>query len=168
MRTAVTLLLLLIGVAGTVFGVAFWKNDLPWHLPPGRMARVLHYVTRNVADTNAPSPFPELRTRAYPGVGPDQLFSAAERAVGKLGWSVLQRDKGDRVLRAVVTTAILKFQDDIEIAVKDAAGSPPELRVRSVSRVGKGDLGANTAHILALYRAMDGDLPWAGTVANAK
>ena len=167
MRTAAMLLLLLVGVSGAVFGMAFWRNGLPWHLPPGRTARLMTYVTTHVADTTESSLFPELRPRRYEGVSAEALFAVVERAVGKLGWNVLQRDRSGRVLRAVVTTPLFKFQDDVEIAIADAGGGRAQLRVRSVSRVGQGDLGANTAHILTLYRVMDADFPWSGGAAPA-
>ena len=162
MRTAATLLILLLVVSVGVFGLAFWKNGLPWNLPPGRMVRLVNYVTTHVADTSEESMFPELRPRRYAGVSADALYGAVDRAVGKLGWAVIQRDKGGRILRAVITTPLLKFEDDIEIAITEAGGGGPQLRARSVSRVGQGDLGANTAHILALYRTLDADLPWSG------
>lgn len=159
MRTMILALVLLFGLGATVLGLTFWKNQLPWDLPPGRMTRVVTYLTTHVADTADNSLFPELRPRQYAGVSPDALFEAVDHAVGKLGWSVLQRDKAGHVLRAVVSTKLLQFLDDIEIAVADGGHGHTRLMVRSVSRTGQGDLGTNTAHILALYRALDETLP---------
>jgi uncharacterized protein (DUF1499 family) len=91
---------------------------------------------------------------------PAHLFGLVDQAVTKLGWQVLQRDAQRNTLRAVVTTPLMRFQDDIGISVvpaDDQRGAA--LFVRSESRIGRGDLGANTRHILDLYAQLDTVLP---------
>jgi uncharacterized protein (DUF1499 family) len=50
------------------------------------------------------------------------------------------RERDDRYVRAVATSAILRFKDDIEFEVDDAA---KVIHYRSASRVGQSDLGVN-------------------------
>jgi uncharacterized protein (DUF1499 family) len=136
------------------------KNRLPWSQPPGFTARVRTYLDTHLAETVEGSPFPELRPRHYE-VAPDELFATVEQAIARLGsWQVLERRPAERRLRVVVTSTIWRFRDDAEVRVEaEPAGPGAVLFIRSVSRVGKGDLGANTRHILNLYAELDGMIP---------
>jgi uncharacterized protein (DUF1499 family) len=58
---------------------------------------------------------------------------------------------GDRYLRAVATTRILRFKDDVEFLLDRAAG---EIGMRSASRIGYSDLGKNRRRMEAIRRAM--------------
>lgn len=54
-------------------------------------------------------------------------------------------------LHAVFTTRIMRYRDDVELALDPAAGT---IRVRSASRVGYGDMGANRARVEAIRSAL--------------
>jgi uncharacterized protein (DUF1499 family) len=142
------------------------KNRLPWSQPPGFTARVRTYLDTHVAETVEGSPFPELRPRHYE-VAPDELFATVERAIAKLGsWEVTERRPAERTLRVVVTSTIWRFRDDAVVRVEaEPAGPGAVLLIRSASRVGKGDLGANTRHVLNLYAELDGMIPPPRTAA---
>ena len=92
------------------------------------------------ADRFALSPLvADLRTRAL-------------EVAGELGWEVYFKDQSAGIIEAVDTTAIMAFWDDVVIRVLgDAQGT--KLDLRSVSRVGVGDLGANAARIRAFQQA---------------
>ena len=96
--------------------------------------------------------YPELITRSFP-LNTEQLRQKVIEAFARLDWELVE--SGDTVLHAVVTTKLLKFKDDVYVSID--ASSPDEslLQVRSVSRVGRGDLGTNIRHILNLYSAVD-------------
>jgi len=149
----------------TVFAVgslltALVRNDPPWGQPPGFGARLLTYMLSHVAETSVGSEFPELRPRRYPGLPPDHLFGVVDQAVTKLGWEVLGRDVQRHTLRAVATTPVFRFKDDVGITIvptDDQHGAV--LFVRSASRMGRGDLGANTRHLLDLYAQLDTVVP---------
>ncbi|MBW2442530.1 MAG: DUF1499 domain-containing protein, partial [Deltaproteobacteria bacterium] len=49
-------------------------------------------------------------------------------------------------------TALFKFKDDIQIRL-NIGDCGTELHIRASSRIGRGDLGANTRHILELMNA---------------
>jgi len=129
-------------------------NRLPLLDPPGLGTRLRTYLTTNVAETRTDHPFPELRERSF-SVPPSELYSKVRDAVVSLGWRVVQEDRQALRLEAVVETPLLRFRDDVQIEVRPAAAEESRLRVRSASRVGRGDFGANTRHVLDLYRALD-------------
>ncbi len=58
----------------------------------------------------------------------------------------------DDYLHAEFTTSVLKFTDDVEFWLDPAAGV---VQVRSASRIGRGDFGANRKRIEALRARLD-------------
>lgn len=103
--------------------------------------------------------FIEQQRAAYADLAPlrtslseDQAFTRALTTARELGWEVYHEDRTAGVIEAVDTTRIMAFKDDIVIRVRtDAAGTKVDLR--SVSRVGLGDLGANAERIRAFAQA---------------
>jgi uncharacterized protein (DUF1499 family) len=68
--------------------------------------------------------------------------------VGTLGATIEERS--DSYIHAVITTRLMFFKDDVELH-QPAAGGP--VQVRSASRLGYSDLGANRARVNALREA---------------
>src|ERR1043166_5382719 len=133
-------------------------NRLPLSDPPGFATRLSTYLNTHVAETTEDSPFAELRLRHYEA--PDGLlFDIVRRAVQGLKWEVIGSDASTKEMQAVVTTKVWHFQDDVSIQVRPAQPSGSVLWVRSVSRVGKGDLGANTRHVMDLIEAVNAIAP---------
>ena len=131
------------------------RNRLPLGEPPGSLVRLSTYLNTHVAETAPNAPFAELRTRNY-GLPADVLYAKVKEAVGRLPqWEIVSTADERREVHAVVTTALLRFKDDVTIAVVPEPGGRPALLVRGESRVGKGDLGANTRHVLDLYEALE-------------
>jgi uncharacterized protein (DUF1499 family) len=65
-----------------------------------------------------------------------------------MGWEIVAADVAAGRIEATATTPWFGFRDDIVVRVAPAsAGS--RIDVRSVSRVGKSDLGANAKRIRA-------------------
>lgn len=96
---------------------------------------------------------------AYPFVQPilsplsqAAAFARAEQIVTDFGWELLAADAEAGRIEATATTRLYGFKDDVVIRVRpDGAGSRIDLR--SVSRVGQSDLGANAARIGAFIAA---------------
>ncbi len=130
------------------------SNDLPWSNPPGMGTRLITYLSTNVAETTPDTAFPELRPRTY--AAPAALmFDVARRAAEALHWELSTVEPEARKIEAVVTTRIIKFKDDVTIWVEADGEERSTLFARSASRVGKGDLGANTRHIMNLFEAVN-------------
>ncbi|MEH6590148.1 MAG: DUF1499 domain-containing protein [Halioglobus sp.] len=77
-----------------------------------------------------------------------QAYSHAIASAEALGWEVYHRDAEAGVIEAVDTTTIMGFKDDIVIRIQSAA-EQTLIDLRSVSRVGRGDMGANAKRIRA-------------------
>lgn len=79
---------------------------------------------------------------------PAQLLDRAAAAATEMGWIVTARE-ADR-FEAVVRSNLWRFEDDVVVRVSEPAPGKARLDIRSKSRVGNSDLGANAAHIRAL------------------
>ena len=148
--------LLLVGISLVAAGII--ANRLPLTDPPGLRARLSTYLNTHVAETREDSPFPELRPHRYEAPA-ELLLDVARRAAQRLGWEITMLDAEKKEIHAVVTTKVWHFKDDVTIQIQPAQPSGSLLWVRSVSRVGKGDLGANTRHVLDLVQAVNAVVP---------
>lgn len=146
-----TAMLLLAGLGCLVVG-ALILNNVPLGTPPGLVRRLRTYLTRNVAETRANHPFPELELPYVP-IAPGPLFTRLELTVELLGWELTETDARHHRLHAVVETPLLKFKDDVTVQL-EATNRGTAIHIKSSSRVGKGDLGANTRHILDLLNML--------------
>ncbi len=152
----VVFFLVLVGLSLLAAGII--ANSLPLTEPPGLLARLSTYLSTNVAETKEDSPFPELRPRRYEAP-PELLFDVVRRAVQNLHWEITAQDAEKKVIQAVVTTKVWHFKDDVTIQVQPAQPSGSSLFIRSASRVGKGDLGANTRHVMDLVQMVNATVP---------
>jgi uncharacterized protein (DUF1499 family) len=100
--------------------------------------------------------------KAYPDIAPAMLdappaeaFARAERAARAMGWEIVAAVPADLRIEATDTTLLFGFKDDIVIRVA-AAGSGSRVDVRSLSRVGKSDLGVNANRVRKFLRELTG------------
>ena len=150
--------LCLLIIFGSLLVAGLLTNKLPWSEPPGIFTRLFAYLTVNEAETEVGSIFPELRPQVY--AAPAALmFDVGRRAVERLGWETLTVDPDDRKIEAVVTTKIFGFKDDLLLWVEVIDEQHSQLFARSASRVGKGDLGANTRHLMNLFAMVEATAP---------
>jgi uncharacterized protein (DUF1499 family) len=119
------------------------------------------------AGAPVPSAYPgaevaAAQRRAYPDIRPLELavpsataFARALEAARESGWEIVAADAGSGRIEATATTRWFGFRDDVAIRVTPtAAGS--RIDVRSVSRVGKSDLGTNARRIRAYLARLAG------------
>ena len=83
---------------------------------------------------------------------PERALARAAAAVAQLGWELIAKDQATGTIEAVDTTLLWGFKDDIVIRVQ-ATASGSRVDLRSVSRVGLSDLGANAARIRKFIEA---------------
>ncbi|MGV8923409.1 MAG: DUF1499 domain-containing protein [Thermomonas sp.] len=96
--------------------------------------------------------YPDLQTHRM-DAAPAQAFERAQHAAQALGWEIVSTDPAAGRIEATDTTFWFGFKDDVVIRIEpDAAGS--RVDVRSVSRVGMSDVGANAARIRAFLKAL--------------
>jgi hypothetical protein len=102
----------------------------------------------------------EMQKRAYPEVvtlrsalAPADLFARAAKAAADDGWQVVEAAPQDGRIEATATTMMFGFKDDIVIRIR-AADKGSELDMRSMSRIGKSDVGTNAARIRAFMEKL--------------
>jgi uncharacterized protein (DUF1499 family) len=83
----------------------------------------------------------------------EEAYALALRAAGVMGWRVIESAppggrSGVARIEAIATTWLLRFQDDVTIRIRPRVDGS-RIDVRSASRVGRHDLGANAARIQA-------------------
>lgn len=159
-----------LAVAGLV--VAVLAFAMPWSFRRSAAgAPPIHDITtdtRNppafvaVAPLRADAPNPvayegetvaEQQRRAYPDVQPvlmaaprSLVFDDALAVARERGWEIVAADKEQGRIEATAETRWFGFKDDVVIRVTTADGVS-RVDVRSVSRVGRGDAGANAERI---------------------
>ena len=95
--------------------------------------------------------YPNLQTLVTP-LPIEDAYRLARKVATDMGWDIYRQDSNAMVIEAVDTTGIMGFKDDVVVRVRSSArGTLVDLR--SVSRVGEGDLGANAARINAFVNA---------------
>ncbi|HEX5748279.1 MAG TPA: DUF1499 domain-containing protein [Archangium sp.] len=98
--------------------------------------------------------YPDLKSlkQAEP---PDVVFArAVELARAQPGWTVTHVDAQGRTLEGFAETRLFRFRDDFVVRVRPEEGGGSRVDMRSKSRVGRGDLGANAARIHAFLQAL--------------
>lgn len=98
--------------------------------------------------------YPDVQTHRM-AAAPAQAFERALQAAQGMGWDIVAVEPSAGRIEATDTTFWFGFKDDVVIRIaRDAAGS--RVDVRSVSRVGTSDVGANAARIRAFLTALGG------------
>ena len=105
-----------------------------------RIVAAAIWPTINDVRTGATPEYPELQAQRFAKPF-DQVFAAALATAREMGLDVTSAENG--VIKAVATTRIMRFKDDVTITV----GRDGTVNVHSRSRIGKGDLGANARRI---------------------
>jgi uncharacterized protein (DUF1499 family) len=91
----------------------------------------------------------------YPDIGPlilqtlpQQAFDRALAAARDMGWEIVATDPTSGRIEATATTFWFGFKDDVVVRVTPV-GDGSRIDVRSVSRVGRSDVGSNAERIKA-------------------
>lgn len=89
----------------------------------------------------------------YPDIAPlaleqpsGEAFRRALEAARRMGWDIVAADSVAGRIEATATTTWFGFKDDVVVRITPE-GSGSRVDVRSVSRVGKSDVGANAERI---------------------
>jgi uncharacterized protein (DUF1499 family) len=100
--------------------------------------------------------------KAYPDIQPAilslppaQAFDRALQAARALGFEIVAAEPAEGRIEATDTTRWFGFKDDVVVRVR-AAGAGSRVDVRSVSRVGRGDVGTNARRIRGFLDALRG------------
>jgi len=160
----------LVVALGLGLGIAY----LPWHWRQrARAVPPIHDISTDLDNppdfvavlplrANAPNPsayggaeVAAAQRRGYPDIQPLLLaapppvaFARALDAAKGLGWALVAADSAGGRIEATATTTWFGFKDDIVVRVTPTT-TGSRIDVRSLSRVGKSDVGTNAARIRA-------------------
>ena len=158
--------LLLVVAAGIAMAPLAWRA---LHVPP------IHDITTDTADpprlvalaaeraakklrneTQYDPALTPLQRASNPDIGPKELalpasdaFARALAAAREMGWRIAVADPASGRIEAVATTFWAGFEDDVVIRVTAEGAAMSRVDMRSVSRVGRSDIGTNAARIRA-------------------
>ncbi len=98
-----------------------------------------------------------MQKEAYPDIvpqefesTPNEVFARAVDAATSLGWDIVNIDVDARRLEATDTTFWFRFKDDVVVEVTEMGGRAV-LNARSVSRVGRSDVGKNAERLREFF-----------------
>ena len=159
-----------IAAVGLVLGALAWFLPWSWRRDAGGYPPI-HDITTDVRNPpvfvavaplrrDAPNPveyqgdsIAAQQQKAYPDLRPlmmampvDSAFSLALRTAREMGWELVDQNRAEGRIEATATTPWMGFKDDVVIRVTAASGIS-RVDVRSKSRVGRGDVGANAKRI---------------------
>jgi uncharacterized protein (DUF1499 family) len=160
----------LLSVFGVVIGIFVF--GVPWYYwRTAQRVPAIHDITTDTENPprfvsilplreNAPNPSeyggPEIAAKqraAYPDlvpavlpVPPDKAYEQALAAARKMGWVIVDANPADGRIEATDTTFWFGFKDDIVIRITPTDHGS-RVDIRSVSRVGKSDVGMNAKRI---------------------
>jgi len=169
-RAMLALVGLVIGLL--VFGIPWHMKQVAQQVPPihdittdtddpPRFAAVLplRKDATNPADYGGPEIAAQQYT-AYPDIQPltlpipnQQAFTQALQAAEAMGWAIVATNPVEGRIEATDTTFWFGFKDDIVVRIQPR-GDGSRVDVRSVSRVGKSDVGTNAQRIRAYSRRL--------------
>ena len=86
-------------------------------------------------------------------VPPPQAFQRALSAAQKMGWVIVNTAADEGRIEATDTTLFFGFNDDVVIRVTTAP-SGSRVDVRSLSRIGRSDMGTNARRIEQYLQAL--------------
>jgi uncharacterized protein (DUF1499 family) len=157
-------------IGALVFGVPAFKLIEGRKLPP------IHDITTDPANPprlvavlplrkNAPNTaeyggaaIAEQQRKSYPDITPLMLearpaaaYESALKTARNAGWEIVAAVPEESRIEATATTLLFGFKDDIVVRITPA-GSGSRVDVRSVSRVGRSDLGANANRVREFLR----------------
>jgi uncharacterized protein (DUF1499 family) len=104
-------------------------------------------------DLQRTSEVTELQRHGYPDLAPvtlpiplDQAFDRALAAAQEAGWQIVTADKSSGRIEATDTTRWFGFKDDVVVRLTPW-GAGTRVDMRSVSRIGRSDIGTNARRI---------------------
>jgi len=165
-----------LAAAGFVIGGVITLSAVGLSVPGGKYVPPINDITTDLSDPpqftmatevsgnrgqdlSYPADFAALQRESYPDIESiaialpaAQAFARARDAAQALDWELVAQNEASTTFEATHTSSFFHFVDDIIVRIRPAdvsAESASIVDVRSRSRMGKGDLGANAVRIRA-------------------
>jgi uncharacterized protein (DUF1499 family) len=97
--------------------------------------------------------YPDIQPRIV-DAAPASAFERALRAAHGMGWLIVASAAEEGRIEATATTRWLRFKDDVVVRVTPS-GAGSRIDVRSKSRIGRSDFGANATRIREFFRKLE-------------
>lgn len=101
----------------------------------------------------------KLQKAAYPDIqslilpkAKSEAFNSALQAAKNMDWQIVDSNETDGRIEATATTKLMKFKDDVVIRILEVSANQSKIDIRSMSRLGKSDLGANAKRIREYFK----------------
>jgi uncharacterized protein (DUF1499 family) len=165
-----------LAVAGIVLGALAFGVPGNWY----RIAKEVPMIHDITTDTENPPVFvtvlalrkdapnsaiyggPEIAAQqraAYPDIRPlvtdlppARAFERSRTVVRQMGWKIVDENPAEGRIEATATTRWFGFKDDVVLRIAPAAGNGSRVDIRSVSRVGRSDVGTNARRIRSFLK----------------
>ena len=116
------------------------------------MLRLVAWLTVNDVTTGSSVPYPEVQPLDLE-LSPEDAFDLALATARETrGWRSVAESAQGGWFDAEATSTLLRFVDDIRVWVEAPSASGCRIQMRSRSRLGRGDFGANAHRIQAFLR----------------
>jgi hypothetical protein len=129
-------------------------------LPPNEASvpfdkdRLSNWSGRTLTDIQSEA-YPTIKSLVIEGQAPATIYTKALESAKKQGFRIVSEDAAALRIEGVSESFWFGFKDDVVIAITPA-GTGSKVDMRSVSRVGISDLGANAKRIEAFLAAVKG------------
>lgn len=137
-------------------------HDITTDLANPPQFRVLVVRSDNLAGIGTLENWRAMHARAYRDLKPVRISRPVEmvtedavRIAKDMGWAIAVSDPATGHVEATASVSYIRFQDDVVIRVTPSAdGKGSIVDMRSVSRIGVGDLGVNAKRIRSFLAAL--------------
>lgn len=101
--------------------------------------------------------YPDIRTLVLP-YSSDLIFATSLRVADELGWRIADASGAQGRIEATVTSRWFALKDDVVIRLRSEGPGTTVFDMRSKSRIGISDAGANARHIRRFITALNDEL----------
>lgn len=125
----------------------------------GEKSNSLDYVgkidsrSKKLVSVSQVEAYPDIRTLVLSDA-PEVVFARVQKTVKSLGWKTVTDSADTGVIEATATSFWFGFKDDVVVRIRAAQGGGSRVDIRSISRVGRSDMGANAARIREFRKAL--------------
>lgn len=110
---------------------------------------------KDACEEGPPKPYAPIKP-LFIKASPEKVFMEALALVEARGWDVVTADPLKGVIEATHTSAWWGFKDDVAIRLRGQNDGTMRIDMRSTSRVGVSDLGANAHRVTAFLYDLEG------------
>jgi uncharacterized protein (DUF1499 family) len=129
-------------------------HDVTTDLANPPQFEVLSLREDNLVGVGTVENWQQIHAAAYGDIGPvtvpmpvSEATAAVVRQAGAEGWEVVTSDAARGHVEATASVSYIRFYDDVVIRITPVGSGSSRIDMRSVSRVGVGDLGVNARRV---------------------